>query len=138
MADSLVFSSAAAVSNTTITYNWSAKKYYSIRAGNINFPLETWNETGGLSVFQDTAGLDSRGIWWNPNLNQLERNCFNSIGWSTIQLNGSNNATKNFTMLFTGLNQPNGQSCGAYDFKTNTVLFCLEDKCMFMTEIRLY
>jgi len=124
MADSLVFSSAAAVSNTTITYNWSAKKYYSIRAGNINFPLETWNETGGLSVYQDTAGLDSRGIWWNPNLNQLERNCFNSIGWSTIQLNGSNNATKNFTMLFTGLNQPNGQSCGAYDFKTNTVLFC--------------
>lgn len=124
MADSLVFSSTAPIPNATITYNWSAKKYYSLRVGNINFPIETWNETGGLSVFQDTVGIDSRGIWWNPNLNQLERNCFNSIGWSTIQLDGSSNATRNFTMLFTGLNQPSAQSCGAYDFKTNTVLFC--------------
>lgn len=124
MADSLVFSTTFSILNPTLAYNTIAKKYYSLRVGNQGFPLHTWNETGGLSVYQDTAGLDSRGIWWNPNLNQLERNCFNSIGWSTIQLNGSNNATKNFTMLFTGLNQPNAQSCGAYDFKTNTVLFC--------------
>ena len=67
LTDSLVFAGTAIIMHPTVTYNPIAHKYYSVRLGTNNYPLQTWNETGGIATFQDTAGMDSRGIWWNPN-----------------------------------------------------------------------
>lgn len=122
LADSIVFAGSVSISHATITFHPVLRKYYTVRIGNASFPLQTFSETL-VPLFQDTAGMDSRGIWFNPNTNQVERNCFGSLGWSTIHLDGSGNATKNFTVLFAGQNQPTVQSVGAYDYKTNTVLF---------------
>lgn len=122
LSDSIVFAGSTAISNATITWHPVFKKYYTLRMGNATFPLQTFSESF-TNLHQDTAGIDSRGIWYNPNTNQLERNCFNTLGWATINLNGSGNATNSFTVLFSGMNQPTSQSVGAYDFKTNSVLF---------------
>ncbi|HMR46914.1 MAG TPA: T9SS type A sorting domain-containing protein [Bacteroidia bacterium] len=123
LADSLVFNYASSVTHATLTYNPIAKKYYSLRIGNATFPLQTWDLTGGLPIYMDTAGLDSRGIWWNPNTNQVERNCFSTLGWTAINLDASKNALSTYNILFTGAHQPNAQSVGAYDYKTNAVIF---------------
>ncbi|MBK9399683.1 MAG: T9SS type A sorting domain-containing protein [Bacteroidetes bacterium] len=120
--DSIIFAGITAISQATITWHPIQKKYYTLRIGNAAFPLQTFSETFA-NLYQDTTGIDSRGIWYNPNTNQLERNCFNTLGWTTINLNGSGHAINSFTILFSGMNQPTSQSVGAYDFKTNTVIF---------------
>lgn len=122
LSDSIVFAGTTLISHATITWHPVLKKYYTLRIGSSTFPLQTFSETF-VNLHQDTAGIDTRGIWYNPNTNQLERNCFNTLGWATISLNGSGNATNSFTVLFPGMNQPTIQSVGAYDFKTNAVLF---------------
>ena len=52
--------------------------YYAVIAGNSSFPLETFDATG-VSLYQTNTGFDCRGLWWNPNLNQLETNGQNII-----------------------------------------------------------
>ncbi|HRD53317.1 MAG TPA: hypothetical protein PKY96_11795, partial [Flavobacteriales bacterium] len=108
-----------------MTWRPSCAKYYSLRAGNTGYPLETWNAAGGLSIYQTNTGLDMRGMWWNPNTQQLECNLFNTAGWATIPLDASCNANSSSAanIFFTGMNQPNTNAIGAYDWNTNTVLF---------------
>ncbi len=121
--DSLVFVSPTAVLNASLVWHPVYQRYYSVRPGNLAFPLETWLPSGGLSVSWTTAGVDTRGLWYNPGTAQVERNCFNALGWATLTIDASFNATNGFTTLFAGMLQPNVQSVGAYDPTTNSVLF---------------
>lgn len=120
--DSLVFVGANPT-NASITFNPIEQKYYSLRLGNSTYPMETWDITGGLSIWQDVAGLDTRGIWWNPLTRQVERNCLGNIGWGPIDLDATGNAVSTTTLFFTGMMQPNTQSVGTLDWRTNTVIF---------------
>lgn len=121
--DSLVFATTATVTNTVLTWHPVHQRYYSARVGNATFPLHTWLATGGPSIAQTTAGIDTRGLWYNPNTGQVERNGFAAIGWATMDIDGGLNATNTFTSLFTGQLQPTTQAVGTYDPVTNTVLF---------------
>lgn len=121
--DSLVCVSATFTGNASLVWHPVDQRYHSLRPGTNSYPLETWLPTGGLSISQTTCGVDSRGLWYNPNTAQIERNCFNAIGWATMGIDGALNATNAFTMLHTGMLQPNAQSVGAYDPTTNSVLF---------------
>jgi hypothetical protein len=121
--DSLVFATTATVNNTVLTWHPVHQRYYSVRVGNAAFPLHTWLASGGPSVAQTTAGIDTRGLWYNPNTGLVERNGFAAIGWATMDIDGGLNATNSFTSLFTGQLQPTTQAVGTYDPVTNTVLF---------------
>lgn len=122
MQDSLVFV-ASAINNPSLVWHPVLQRYYSVRMGGTNFPLETWLPSGGLSVAQTTCGIDTRGMWYNPNTGQMERNCFAASGWATLDTDASGNALSTFTQLFMGTNQPNAQSVGAYDPTTDQVIF---------------
>ncbi len=121
--DSLVFATSATVTNTVLTWHPVHQRYYSARVGNAAFPLHTWLATGGPSIAQTTTGVDTRGLWYNPNTGLVERNGFAAVGWATMDIDGGLNATNTFTSLFTGQLQPTTQAVGTYDPVTNTVIF---------------
>lgn len=123
LSDSLVFATSASITGASLVWHPLNQRYYSLRVGNSAFPLCTWLPSGGPSIALTTAGVDTRGMWFNPTTAQVERNCFAAIGWATMGIDGSLNATNAFTMIFTGALQPGTQSGGTFDPATNTVLF---------------
>lgn len=123
MTDTLVFSGSAGISQASLVWHPVYKRYYSARQGNASFPLHTWLAAGGISVFNSTAGVDTRGMWYNPTTAQIERNCVAAVGWATMELDGGFNAVNTFTTILSGQLQPTIQSVGAYDPVLNQVLF---------------
>lgn len=121
--DSLVFATSATVTNTTLVWHPVNQRYYSLRVGNIGFPLHTWLPTGGASIAQTTAGFDTRGLWYNPATGGVERNGFSGFGWGTLDVDGALNAVSTYSVIFTGALQPNVQSMGVFEPATNSVLF---------------
>jgi hypothetical protein len=105
-----------------VAYNPIQAKYYAVRAGNSSFPLETWSSTG-TQLYTTSAGFDWRGMWWNPNTNQLEGNGYNTFGMWRANLDVSGNALSTGVSLFTGMAQPDAQSCGDYDPIANEVIY---------------
>lgn len=129
--DSLVFTGGPVVANASVVWHPVNQRYYSVRMGAAGFPLHTWLPTGGLSTFQSTTGIDTRGMWYNPNTGLTERNCFNALGWATVGIDGALNADNTFTTLFPGMLQPNSQSAGVYDRVTNRVVFFTTNTAYF-------
>ncbi len=121
--DTLVFSGSGTVSNASLVWHPVHSRYYSVRIGNATFPLHTWLAAGGLSVFASTAGIDTRGLWYNPTTAQVERNCLGALGWATMEIDAGFNAVNTFTMILSGQLQPNAQSVAAYDPMLDQVLF---------------
>ncbi len=105
-----------------VAYNPILGKYYAVRAGNPSFPLETWSATG-VQLFSTTAGFDWRGMWWNPNTNQLEGNGYSTSGMWRANLDGAGNALSTGANIFSGQAQPDAQSCGDYDPVANEVIY---------------
>lgn len=108
--------------NSGVAFNPNLNLYYGVRAGNSAFPLETWSVTG-TPLYNTTAGFDWRGMWWNPITNQLEGNGYNTMGMWRADLNGSGYALNTGYNIFTGLNQPDAQSCGDLDCDAYEVLY---------------
>ena len=123
--DSLVFATSATVTNTTLVWHPVNQRYYSVRVGNVGFPLHTWLPTGGASIAQTTAGFDTRGLWYNPATGGMERNGFSGFGWGTLDVDGALNAVSTYSVIFTGALQPNVQSMGVFDgHEYGTLLQC--------------
>src|SRR5688572_9723815 len=108
--------------NSGVAYNPILGLYYGVRAGNSSFPLETWT-SAGAPLFNTTAGFDWRGMWWNPTTNQLEGNGYNTSGIWRADLNGSGYALNTGATIFTGMNQPNAQSCGDLDWQAYEIIY---------------
>ncbi|WP_025741282.1 HYR domain-containing protein [Aquimarina pacifica] len=107
---------------TSVAFNPNLNLYYSLRAGNTGMPFRTYDDQGNTLV-TNTTGLDFRGLWWNPNTNELQGNGAGTSGYRTIALDGSGYATNGGNTFVTGLNQPNNQSNGTYDYHANEIIF---------------
>ena len=105
-----------------IAYNPNFNVYYAVIAGNSSYPLETFDASGN-PLFQTTTGFDCRGLWWNPNLGQLESNGYNTYGLYKFDINGSGYASGTGSTVFTGQKQPNVQACGDYDYDNNEIIY---------------
>ncbi len=105
-----------------VAYNPNLNIYYAVIAGNSGFPYETFDVIGN-PLFQTNAGFDFRGLWWNPNTNEVEGNGYNTFGLWTSNLNGSGYAQNTGTTIFAGQNQPDAQSCGDYDCQANEIVY---------------
>ncbi|MFN8396748.1 MAG: T9SS type A sorting domain-containing protein [Bacteroidia bacterium] len=105
-----------------VGFNPIMGRYYAVRAGNPSFPLETWTSTG-TQLYTTSAGFDWRGMWWNPNTNQLEGNGYFNTGLWRADINGSGYALSTGATLFTGMAQPDAQSCGDYDYAANEIVY---------------
>ncbi len=118
----LVHQNTNCLNNSGVAYNPQLGLYYGVRAGNSTFPLETWT-SAGVPLYNTTAGFDWRGMWWNPATNQLEGNGYSTSGIWRANLNGSGYALNTGVSIFTGMNQPDAQSCGDLDYNANEILY---------------
>ena len=107
---------------TGVAFNPTLSLYYAAIAGNTGFPLETFSATGA-PLFQTNTGFDMRGMWWNPNTNQLESNGYNTGGIWKYNLNASGYALNTGISIFTGMNQPTAQSNGDYNCADNEIVY---------------
>ncbi len=118
----LVHQNTNCFNNSGVAFNPNLALYYGVRAGNSSFPLETWS-AAGTPLFNTSAGFDWRGMWWNPTTNQLEGNGYNTSGIWKANLNGSGYAQNTGVSIFTGMNQPDAQSCGDLDWQAYEILY---------------
>ncbi len=106
---------------SAVTYNKSAKLYFTVIAGNAEYPLESFNLNGD-AVYQTKTGVDVRGLWYNKSKGQLEGNGYNETGVFSIKLS-DNKPENEANILFEGMNQPNSQSCGIFNSKNNEIIY---------------
>lgn len=107
---------------TGISFNPNQQLYYSVNAGSASYPIETF-DVAGLQVSTTNAGFDYRGSWWNPNLNQLEGNGFNTLGIWVQDLDASFYPLNTGTSAIGGVGGPNSQSSANYDFIDDEILY---------------
>jgi hypothetical protein len=112
------------------------KKYYAAMAGNTSFCLGVFDMKGTrLSPAEQQTLFDVRGLWYNPNTKTLQMNGYNDFGWGEykLDLKGFPASVKT---LFTGVNQPDDQSVGAFDPKKNLVYFFNSDGNLDMYSLK--
>ena len=69
----LAASAGANDNRCAVVYNPEAALYYSLDAGCMRYPVDTYDERGTY-VGSVEQGFDYRGAWWDPVTNRLEGN----------------------------------------------------------------
>lgn len=111
-----------------VAYNPLKELYYTTGGGYNQAGLLTFDKNGNL-LHDNYAGFDFRGLWWNPNINSLEGNGYgNYSGYRTVDLDANGYALSTGINNPVGLNQPDEQSIGDYDYDLNQVVFYNEGK----------
>ncbi|MEM8585680.1 MAG: hypothetical protein AAGF87_15480, partial [Bacteroidota bacterium] len=116
------FSDAGNPGRIGVAYNPIEDVYYIARGGNPSFLIITY-APDGTQLASIAAGVDVRGLWWNPNTNSLQANLFGTAGYTTLNLDGSGFPDGTSTSIITGQNQPMDQSSGSYNPMTDEVVF---------------
>lgn len=119
---SLTFVSMDGTNASGVTFNPDDSLYYALIAGNATYPLETFSKTG-TPLAQAIIGFDSRGLWWNPEQHQAEINGYDAGGLYIPDLDPNGYLLGTGINPFTGMNQPNAQSCGAFDWGDNEIIY---------------
>lgn len=119
---SLTFVGVDGTNASGVAYNPDDSLYYALIAGNAGYPLETFSKTGA-PLSQAVIGFDSRGLWWNPEQHQAEINGYDAGGLYIPDMDPNGYLLGTGTNPFTGMNQPNSQSCGAFDWGDNEIIY---------------
>ena len=99
------------------------KKYYACFAGNADYPFAVFDGTGKrLSGENQTALMDTRGLWYNPATKLVCGNGHGDLGWYSYVLDKSGIPT-DIMMIKNNMHQPNAQSVGVYNSAAKQVLF---------------
>ena len=99
------------------------KKYYAVFAGNMGYPLAVFDaKATRISGDEQTAMIDTRGLWYNPTTNKITGNAYNNYGWFTYKI-GTNGLATDYESIAEGMFQPNMQSVGVYNPIEKRVLF---------------
>ncbi len=118
----LTFVGTSGTNGSGVAFNPHDSLYYALIAGSNSYPLETFSNTG-VPLFQATTNFDSRGLWWNPELAQIEANGYSSNGLYLPALNVSGYAQSTGVVVFSSMSQPDVQSCGALDYSSNEMIY---------------
>lgn len=100
---------------SAVVWNPDKHVYYSVIAGNAEFPLETFSQSGNVQ-YTGTAGVDTRGLWYNKSTSKLEGNGYGDVGYFFSNLNASGEP-RSPEVSYSGQNQPDGNCVGAFDGK---------------------
>lgn len=98
------------------------KKYYAAIAGNAEFPLEVFSETGE-PLSGDEAGVDIRGMWYNSSTRKVECNGYGESGIYTIVINNQSGEALGAETIMEGSFQPDAQSAGVFNPSKNEILY---------------
>jgi hypothetical protein len=107
------FQSDEGTNASAVTYIPEHKVYITCIAGNPDYPLEVFDREGH-TLASMPAGIDLRGIWYNPATKNLEANAAGEEGWYSRPLDDKGIPTGDWTCFRPGQNQPDFQSVLAY------------------------
>lgn len=118
-----------------VCWNPVTKKYYAAFCGNIGFPMAVFTVTG-IRVSDDdlTTMEDIRGLWYNPVAKTMMTNGYDDKGWFYYTLD-NNGIPTGITNKFTGMNQPDAQSVGCYDTRSQYVCFLDKSRIMLYKNV---
>ncbi len=125
---SFTFSQPDGTNASAVVWNPAKRVYYTVIAGNAEFPLETFDDQGRM-VSNRSARADMRGLWWNAKKRTLMGNCAGEGGWVEIATDLEGNPSGEPNIFLAGMNQPDFQSVGAFDGKK--VVFYNEGSLFF-------
>lgn len=80
---SLSFEGYDGTNSCVVTWNPDKQLYYAVFAGNAEYPLETFAADGTLRD-AGIVGVDTRGLWYNPALHQLEGMSYDGGYFKTV------------------------------------------------------
>lgn len=99
------------------------KKYYAAISGNAAHQMGIYDVKGNMvSKPEQQTLFDVRGLWYNPATHTLQANGYKKNGWVEYTLDDKG-IPVSVKPLFEGSHQPDDQSVGAFDPKTNLVYF---------------
>jgi len=107
---------------SSVAYNPNQQLYYSVIAGSEGYHIETYDQNGA-SLNSSLQGFDYRGVWWNPNTNQLEGNGYGSFGIWSQDLDANAHPLPTGVNELSGVNGPNPQCAGDYDWNDNEIIY---------------
>jgi len=113
--------SSKGTNGSAVIWHPAKKMYITAIAGNADFPLEGFDETG-KHKFTRSIGVDTRGMWYNPSTKTVELNAAGEAGWFTLKISADMNSHE-VKIINEGQNQPNFQSVGTYDLAKKKVVF---------------
>ncbi len=124
----------AGTRGASIVWHPVQKKYYASFAGNQDYPMAIFNAAGKrLSSDNQTTLIDTRGLWYNPVKKQICGNGYNDNGWFSYTLNNLGLVNK-LNNDFTGMNQPDQQSSGAFHTAKKQVMFLQGSQIWFYND----
>lgn len=113
---------------SAVAYIPERKQYVCVIAGNATYPIEIF-DASGKTIASGDAGVDSRGLWYNPSTKKVEGNGYDDAGIYTYSFSTSGDELRsNIEMLRNGMIQPNGQTVGAFDPDENEILYLEDDR----------
>lgn len=113
----------AGTNGASLVWHPVQSKYYAAMAGNTNYPLAIFNETGKrLSSDNMNTRVDLRGIWYNPIKKTICGNGYGNIGWFHYVLDPRGTVLDVETDIDESA-QPNAQCVGTFNVGTNEVMF---------------
>ena len=118
----LAASAGANDNRCAVVFNPEAAFYYSLDAGCMRYPVDTYDERGTFlgSVEQ---GFDYRGAWWDPATKQLEGNGHAEAGLFVQALDGTTHRPLGSGMPWHEAAQPQEHSVGTLDTEADEVIY---------------
>lgn len=114
---------SSGTNGAAVAYNPVSELYYCVMAGNASYPLEVFDKNGN-GVYQTNAGVDMRGIWWNPKTKTLEGNGYGESGIVSFAMDENDYPSLGIQTVFPGGDhQADAQSVGTFDSKKNLIMY---------------
>jgi hypothetical protein len=120
----LAFKGDEGTNACAVVWNPDKKVYYAVIAGNATYPLETFSQSGNVQ-YTGTAGVDTRGLWYNAKTTTLEGNGAGEVGYFTFKTNASGEP-RDPEVVLAGQHQPDFQSVGAFNSKKQLIYYFFE------------
>jgi hypothetical protein len=118
----LAASAGANDNRSAVVFNPEAGLYYSLDAGCMRYPADTYGEDG---TFLGTVeqGFDYRGGWWDPVMEQLEGNGYAEAGIFVQTLDGTTHRPMGTGTTVHDAAQPHVHSVGTLDTEADEVIY---------------
>lgn len=113
---------SAGTNGAGVAYDPVRKLYYTAFAGNSSYPLIVFDDEGRVVNDTGSTQIDVRGLWYNSKTSSLEANGYSDYGIVQYVMNKRGVPSTNKT-LFSGTNQPDDNSVGAFDPVHNEILY---------------
>jgi hypothetical protein len=112
---------------SAVVYNPDKKLFYAVIAGNADYPLEVFDLKGN-NLSSNSAGIDTRGLWYNSSSKKLQANIYSSDIITGIKLDKKGYPSGETTEDQFGIEAPDGLACACFIESTDEICFLTDGR----------